>query len=251
MKTHNFTIAGLDTDSIAFCKPDNSPFSEVEQQELLAELNSNFPEKIKWAHDGLFERFCVLKSKNYITHNKWSFKKGVYALDPKSAYKKKGSSLKSSKLEPRVKDFMSEIIKALIDNQTDQLLSIYQSFIKEIHVLQDIKPWAKKATITEAVLNPGRSNEENVLQAIEGLVGTQMGDKVYLYYSDELVEDSDSMFKLKLIENWSNDHNPKLLCKRLYNTLEIFKNVIDITQFPKYHLKGKKVREELRQLLEM
>ena len=67
MKTNNFIISNVDTDALSFCKADMSPMTKEEQMELLKELNSLYPEKIKFAHDGYFQSFVVVKAKNYIT----------------------------------------------------------------------------------------------------------------------------------------------------------------------------------------
>lgn len=121
MKTHNFILTGCDTDSISFCKIDGSPFSDFEQQSLLADLNSQYPSKIRFEHDGIFETMVVLKAKNYILKSyvcKKCKKQGLSSCEHEEArITKKGSSLKSSKIEPRLKDFMGEIIKILLEKE--------------------------------------------------------------------------------------------------------------------------------------
>ena len=92
----------MDTDSISFCKPDHSPFTEEEQQNLLNELNSLYPEKIKWDHDGIYDVVVIVRAKNYI------LKKDGKVI-------KKGSALKSSKTEPKMKEFINEIIEVLLE----------------------------------------------------------------------------------------------------------------------------------------
>jgi DNA polymerase elongation subunit (family B) len=225
MKTHNFIISNMDTDSISFCKPDQTPFTEEEQEELLKELNSYFPEKIKWEHDGVYQKVIILKAKNYIL-----YKNGKASL--------KGSSLKSSKTEKALKEFMSEIINSLLQDQNN-LVDIYHKYIIQALNVKDINQWASKKTVTESVLNPERTTEQKILDALKGR-HIQMGDKYYMYFTND--------DKLKVVDEWSGDHNTKKLIQRIYNTLNIFKNVIDITQFKKYHLKNKKIQEELYQL---
>jgi DNA polymerase elongation subunit (family B) len=171
MKTHNFIISFLDTDSIAFSKPDGSPFSEEEQLMLLADLNSNFPPKIRFEHDGVFSSVVILKAKNYI-------------LNQNGKLTKKGSSLKSSKTEPRMKDFMGEVIDLLISNNKQEVINVYNKYCKEILTLTDITPYCSKKTITTSVVNPSRTNEQKVLDALHGQQ-VSMGDKIYLYYAEE------------------------------------------------------------------
>lgn len=261
MQTNNFTLVNLDTDSISFTKPDGSAFTDDEQTDLLLELNSNFPEKIKWEHDGIYEKVVVLKAKNYIL-----LKDGKIT--------KKGSSLKSSKIEPALKQFMGEVIDLLLTDRRDDVLNVYHKYVYEVHNLTDISPWVSKRTVTEAVLNPERSNEQKVLDAV-GSTPVSMGDKIYVYYADEEHTEEVPKYRtdkntkekyiagyttkvitdhpLRLRENWDAadpDHSVSTLLSKLYKTLVIFKNVIDIATIPKYHLKGKTTQVALAKVIE-
>lgn len=256
--THDFLLAPVDTDSISFCKQDGEPFTDEEQDSLLNEINSMLPEYIVYADDGYFDRICVLKAKNYI-------------LKQGDKVKLKGSSLKSSKIEPRLKDFMGEIINCLLTDNTDNIINVYNNYVREVHNLKDITPWASKKTITESVLNPERTNEQKILDALKGRPVSQ-GDKIYVYFAEErsvtqvpryktdrktkekvlvcYVEKEVVANPLRLKEDWQADkpdHCVDTLLDRLYNTIKIFKNVINIDLFPKYTLKANK--EKLREIL--
>ena len=215
MQLNDFLLVNADTDSIMISKRDGNPFSEEERKRLLQSLNSQFPEAIKWEDDGYYHKVVVLKAKNYILY------------DGKKI-KKKGSSLKSSKTEPALRDFMSEVIDCLLFDKQDQLLNVYHSYILRVYNIKDIKPWTSKKTITEKVLNAERTTERKVLAALNGR-SSQMGDKIYVYF--------DVNEQLKMAEDWTGDHDPMTLIEKVYKTLCIFKNVIDINLFPKYHLK--------------
>lgn len=228
MKTHNFVLANVDTDSLSFGKQDGSPFTEEEQQQLIDELNSHFPEKIKFSHDGYFDRVIILKAKNYI-------------LFQDGKIKKKGSSLKSSKIEKGLLDLMNQVIEALIYDRQDTLLDIYKSFILEVNQLTDINRWTKKLTVTEKVLNPVRKNEQKPYDAILGK-GLSQGDKFWVFETND--------DKLCLANDWdvSNPtHDVVHLMDRIWKTMLIFKNVIPIEQFPKYTLK--KNKNQLEELI--
>lgn len=151
-----------------------------------------------------------------------------------------------------------------------KILDLYHSYIKEVHNLKDISGYCSKRTITEAVLNPERTNEEKVLDALKGR-SFQMGDKVYVYYAEEKTIVAEPRYRkdkktgeqilvkvvdkeivnnpLRLKEDFTSDHSVDVLMKKLYNTLIIFKNVIDVSQFPKYHLKSKAVKEKLEEVI--
>lgn len=256
LKTHNFTLVNLDTDSVSFCKKDGTSFTEEEQLSLLQDLNSHFPDKIRWEHDGLYDKVVVLKAKNYILYDSNE--------DDRKKIKKKGSSLKSSKTEKALKEFMDEIIECLIFDKQHELVNIYNKYIKEVHNIKDISRWCSKKTLTESVLNPTRTNEQKILDSIED-ENLQMGDKIWLYFTEETssievpkyrkgqivgyTTKEVKTYPLKLQKNWTGDHSIDKLIAKIYKTLLIFKNVINIEQFPKYHLKNKKVKKLLNEML--
>lgn len=228
MNTNNFILANLDTDAVAFCKADGSYISKEERIQLLNELNSNYPETIKFTDDGYYSRMLILKTKNYCT------------VDENGKLKIRGSALRSSKTEPGFKQCISEVIDILLADKKDELPEFYKSYVKKMFNIQDMTPWCKKVTVTESVLSPERTNEQKVLDAI-GKKQVQMGDKLHLFFTED--------GSLCLRENWQNNHSPMVLVEKLYKTLAIFKNVIDMTQFKKYHLKNHDIRCELHELL--
>lgn len=226
--THNFKICGWDTDSILINKPDHESFSKEERLTLLNELNSLFPEKIKFADDGYFKCAVILKAKNYIL------------LKENGEISKKGSGLKSSKLEKSLSVLIDEIILSLLYNNGNDLVSIYHKYIKLVNNLTDIKGWTAKHTFTQKVKNPSRTNEQKQLDALNGK-SLQLGDKMYLYFRKDDT--------LGLEEHWCGDHNPSRLMNRIYSTFKIFKNVINMNDFSKYHLKNKKIKAKLQEVL--
>lgn len=240
---NNFIIINADTDSISFGKQDGAPFSEEEQEELLASLNSLYPEKIKWEHDGIFDVFVVLKAKNYLKLHDGHIET-------------KGSSIRNPNKEPALREFIGKVVECLLYDKANEVINIYYQYVREIHNVQDISRWCTKKTITESVLNPQRTNEQNILDALGGRQ-VQMGDKWYFYFlPDEevkVIKDgktvSKKLTKLKLQEDWNNDHCPEKLLNKLYKTINIFKNVYDVDQIPKFHLKSHEIRCTLADVL--
>ena len=228
MKPHNFKITGGDTDSIMFCKPDMSFFSEKEQAELIDEINNLLPGIIKFANDGVFPRVVYLKSKNYCM------------IDSKGKRKIKGSSLKSSTLEPDLKVFLNEMLDLIIADKMDQLVPTYNKYIKLIMNITDIKPWAKKMSLSPTTFKSTRTNETKVVDAIKGSEYGS-GDRIYVYPTND--------GKLKLAERYNNDHDVDIYLKKLYNTTKRFETIMDVkSMFVNYSLKGKK--QALKELLE-
>lgn len=226
MKTNNFIITNLDTDSISFSKQDGSLFSKEEQYKLIEELNSQFDAEIKFAHDGYFPRFVVLRAKNYIMY------------DGKKI-KIKGSALKSSTLEPKLKELINIFIEKLALDKADiNYEDVYKDFIKQASNITDIKPWSKKMTLSEKTFNSVRENEQKVVRAIKG-TDYKEGDKVYVYpkVSGEL----------GLADNFNNDYNVDLYYEKLFKTVKRFSTVIDISNFLNYKLK--KNKEKLNEII--
>jgi len=221
-------IVNADTDSISFAKSNEGEFSEAECDELLADLNAQYPEKIKFEDDGLFKRVCVLKAKNYILY------------DGKKI-KIKGSALKATTKSPALKEFINKIIEYMIHTpgmQQEDILGIYTSYVKEISNIQEIKRWAARKTISDKVLNSERTNESKLRDAIEGTEIVE-GDRCYVYYTPEN--------ELKLVQDFDGNYNKDRLYQNLYDTAWVFESVLDCEMlFTNYKLKkNKKLLEEI------
>lgn len=221
---NNFILSGCDTDSIAFRKADNSFISQEERQKLLSDLNAIFPEKIRFTDDGYFSYFIVLAAKNYIMK------------DEKGKVKLKGSSLKSSTLEPILKQFLNDIINSLLNDKQD-FVEIYHKYIKISQEITDIKPWASKKTLSATTYASTRENEAKIIRAIQGSDYVE-GDRVYCFYGedDELV----------LVENFKGSYNKKKMIEKIYKCTDRFSSVLDRSMFINYNLKkNSKLLEEL------
>lgn len=242
MNHHNFLLNVIDTDSISFCKQDMSPFSDKEQEDLIEEINSYMPKLIKFAHDGYFKKVIVFKAKNYILYDGQKIKT-------------KGSAITDQKKEPALRNLLSEMVNVLLEiDTTNTLLSIYNKYIIESQRITDISRWATKKTITEAVNTSERLNESKVRDAIQNET-VQQGDKIYCYpaiagHTTEILKSGKEKHIpveiLKLTKNWSHDEDKEHFLHRVYATVKILENVVDLSQFPKYHLvKNKGLLEEL------
>lgn len=210
----NFKVVAFDTDSLFIKKQNQDPFSEEEQKELLESLNAQFASGIRWELNGAFSKLITLKAKNYIMY------------DGKTI-KTKGSGLKSSKTEIAFKEFMNEIIEAMIYDRNNYL-EIYNKYVQEIINLKDIKRFATKKTYTSKIDTSERANETKVKDAIRGSELVE-GDKMWLYYRLDNT--------MSLIEKFDGDYNRTRLFKRLYDTVKIFDNVLDLSIFTNYSLK--------------
>jgi len=223
---HQFQISNCDTDSISFCKSDGTYFSLEERKQLVKEINDISPEFMKWADDGYYKKVIILAAKNYILQKE----------DGKITYK--GSSLKDQKKEIALKEFLYEIIDAML-NEKYNYIEIYNKYVKEILNLKDIKRWSSKRTISEKTFSSPRSNETKVKDAINGTEYKE-GDRIWVYF--------DTNKNLKLIENYNNDHDVPTLLKKLFTVSKIFDMIIPKGTFFNYSLKNKKIPALLEEL---
>ena len=200
-----------------------SIFSKEEIKFLLKELNDISPEFMLWEDDGYYEVVVCLRAKNYIL---WDGKK----------LKIKGSALRDTKKEKFLLDLIKSVIDFLVFDKGN-ILEIYNNCIKEVMDIKDMTRYSFKKTITESVLNPERTNEQRVLDALEGTEFSE-GDKRYFFFKDEKT--------LCLVEKFDGAYDKMKLVKRIYDTMCIFDSVIDISVLPKYHLKkNQKLLQEL------
>lgn len=228
MKTYDFLLSNADTDSISIGKKDGAPFSEEEIKNLIAELNSLYPEGISFENDGYFDVFVVLRAKNYI------MKSGE-----KISYK--GSGLKNQNKEPALKEYMLAIVDILLDvncvDKEAEALELYHKFIREAASIKDISRWAGKKTVTASVLAPKRSNEQKVLDALKGQEFSE-GDKFFFFYLPDET--------LATTNNFNGVYHIDRMIEKVYNTSFLFENVLPIDKmFLNYKLKRNKKALEL------
>lgn len=217
-----FKIVNADTDSIMFCKKDQSEFSKEEQIILIEEINNTYPEKIKFENDGNFKKVIVVKAKNYIL---WDGNKIKY----------KGSAIKAPGKELALREFTNEILDTILNDQTNYT-EIYNKYVKEIMNISDIKRWCTRKTITSSVLNPQRTNEQKIFDTISGTDYAE-GDRIYTYFKE-----NDT---IGLVENFNNDYNKDKILEKLYKTAMIFETILPIDElFLNYKLKRNKTKLE-------
>jgi hypothetical protein len=218
MIDHNFQITNADTDSISFCKHDMTPFTKDEINNLMDEINKISPEFMIWENDGYFSKFLVLKSKNYVM------------IDESGKRKIKGSSLKSSTLEPKIKQMIQDMLDMLLEDRQKDMKAIYNSYIKLVRDgITDIKPWAKKLTLSPTTFESTRLNETKIINAIKD-TQYKSGDRIYVY--------SKSDGTLKLTEQYDGDYDKKIYYEKLYKATARFETVLPVKEmFLNYALK--------------
>lgn len=222
----NYKITAVDTDGMFFNKEDGSKFTEEEQDELVSKINNVFPEKIKWELGGYYQTIITLKAKNYIL------------FSPDGIIKYKGSSLKSSTLEPALKLYIDETVKCLLEDRHQDVLAVYNKYVKEIYNINkdNIKQWSSKKTLTDKVYNSDRLNEKKLLEAV-GTAEYSPGDKVFVFFND--------LDGLSLVENFKEGcYNKDRLLDKLFKVSKRFSSVINTEEMVNFKLKKNKKQIE-------
>jgi hypothetical protein len=228
---YNYTICNADTDSIMFCKPDQSQFSKEEQLALIKEINDLLPTMIKYDSDGIFKTVVVLKAKNYIMQ------------DEKGKIKTKGSSLKSATLEPILKNMIQDIIDCILQDRIGDVKGVYLKYHEMSQNITDIVPWCSKKTLSPTTFNSTRKNEQDIINAIQD-TEYKSGDKVYLYTDVQTIELDEEHKRgakkgqkktkevkvLKLKEHFNGSYYKEHYADRVWKTLCKFETVLDLSK---------------------
>lgn len=201
-----YKVVLVDTDSIKYHNPSGT-ITESDANINTAEVNALFPTGIKWDDEGIYKVFVVVKSKNYIM------------VDSNDKVKLKGSSMKSSKLEPSLKSLQKDIIDMLIGRNHESIQAIYERHAKNAAKISDIKPWSSRKTISERTVNSTRKNERLLVEALSG-ESYQLGDKFEFYYTRDGVLKLSSKYNAQ-----APDHDVKRILGKIYKTCQVFANV--------------------------
>jgi DNA polymerase elongation subunit (family B) len=224
-KSKGFSVPKGDTDSITLWKK-GEPFTEVEVDSLVEEINGLLPAEINFELDAFYDSIVVFKAKNY------AYREG-------EKISTKGSAIKASTKSIALKEFIKRILDCLLYNKSvDDIREIYLQYAREIKNVKDIKRWAARKTLSNTMQESDRTNETKVLKALEGSEYRE-GDRFWIYYKPD-----DS---IGLVENFDGQYNAIRLYKNLYDTIKIFDTVIPVKEnFVNLSLKrSQKTIEEL------
>jgi DNA polymerase elongation subunit (family B) len=254
-----YQLVNVDTDSFSYTN--NIAPSKDDFKKEIQELNSLYPELIKWEDDGVYDGVIVVKAKNY-----------VLVKNGKTKYK--GSSLTDQKKEPRLIKLLEDFLTVLLTDEPDkekELIGVYNDCCREVVNNFNVFDWVTKKTVTKSILKPERANEQKPLNAINEAIkksvisGIQEGDKVWLYLAldgerPKMAKGEPVILKktgqpsmipndvYRFPELWNGkDQYVKHYLERIYDTAVILENVVDINKFTKYHsAKGQKLLENLK-----
>jgi len=216
MKNHNFVVSIVDTDSITISKEDGSEFDSEEIDKLTEELNSISLEHIKWDREFYIPTIVIVASKNYV-------------LDYGNKVKIKGASLKATRKEKYLQDFIKGVIDILLQRNWNynQVVDLYNKTAKECLDLTDMSNHSYKVAITDKVLNGDRTIALRVKVALRG-VNYQQGDKFRMFFLPD--------GNLCLESNFKGIYDERRLLQKLYDTVHAFEDIIPMENFTNYKI---------------
>lgn len=280
VKKLNYKLVNLDTDSLSVCKYDGSPFTEKEYNDYKQILNELM--YCVWEDDGSFEKVIIAKAKNYILYDGEKIKKKgssitdskkelalqkmideiidcwIYEKDnPVEIYKdyvweagniqdisrwsvKKNITEKLFKSDRTNETKVVDAIKG-IDYQIGDKIYLYSAIDGEIQDVAKGEPQFKKYTKKEIKqlklpVNPITENCEHNDKTFCMICNPQ------LHYPKMIPNRI-----LKRSELWNGkDHDTNHYIKRVYKTIEIFSNILNMDEFTNYSLvKNEKLLKRL------
>jgi DNA polymerase elongation subunit (family B) len=229
-ESKGWRIVNADTDSFSFITGNRFPPGAF--KEWIKELNTLYPEKIRWEDDGMYRSVIVIKTKNYIMKEALTGKVKII-----------GGALKATSKERALQKMIDEVIAMMLDGRKEDVLAFYESMVRECFKItkENIQDWVSKKTITKKLVISKRANETRVVDAYKrAKLSVQEGDKIFVYFS------TDKM--LSVIESFDGVYDVRKLIGKVYNTIKVFKTVLDMAQFKKYHNKREfeKLSKELQ-----
>lgn len=204
------TVIEVDTDGVYFA-PDPPLSDEEDEARFVSEVGATLPSGIILAHDGSFRGMISLRTKNYALETR----DGRVIL--------KGSSLRSRREEPVLREFLSRATRAFIEGSQESVRSLYLDTAEKISnhqvAVQDLCRWE---TITEKTFT-SQANRQIASVAR----GERVGERVRIY---RRVDGS-----FGLIDDYAADEDIDYLLRRLRDMAERFRPLFASDRDFSYH----------------
>jgi DNA polymerase, archaea type len=138
LKREGATPVEIDTDGIYFVPP-SGVVTEEQSRELVARLSQTLPEGIEVELDGRYMSMFSYKKKNYAL------------LDESGNVIIRGSGLRSRGIEKYLREFLSAMIRLLLEGKGEEVYQLYEDFHERLKRHQmDIGLLAKTETLSES-----------------------------------------------------------------------------------------------------
>lgn len=209
VESKDFVIINADTDSISFCKKDETEITKQDIQNILGEFKNEFIEGINWEIEEYYRKIVSFKSKNYIF------------LNNENKLVKKGSLFSEKGKEPGIVELENNLIRILFNSE-----NVYSEFLLQyMDILKSIKPnniekWAIKKKITDKTFN---SKNDNIKKLIKEN-NLKVGDEINYFYLDNN--------KIELIDKFKGEFSKKKILNKINKSLLKFEEIVELKEFP-------------------
>jgi DNA polymerase I len=204
LQQHGATPIEVDTDGVYFVPPTGIATQDAEEA-FIDEVATDLPTGIRLGHDGRFAGMLSLRLKTYalLTHD------GVMIL--------KGSALRSRRMEPCFRRFLSEAARQFLQDDRDAVRNDYFQLAERIRGREvAVAEIVQRGTINDETL--GKFPKlQRLLERLPDAALRRAGGRVEFY------ERQDG--ELGLIDEWNHDENSAYLLRRLREVAERFRTL--------------------------
>jgi DNA polymerase I len=204
LKEHGATPIEVDTDGVYFVPPPHVA-TPRDEQAFIDEVAADLPTGIRLSHDGRYAGMLSLRLKNYalLAHD------GAMTL--------KGSSLRSRRMEPGFRRFLSDAARQFLRDESEAVRDDYFRMAERIR---------RREVTAEEIVQRGMINDETLakfprlqrlLERLPDPALRRAGGRIEFY------ERQDG--ELGLIDEWTHDENTVYLLRRLREIAERFRNL--------------------------
>lgn len=192
----------VDTDGVFFTPPPtvrttDDEFAFVEQ------ISRHLPGRIRLAHDGSFARMMSLKIKNYAL------------LDHAGTMTMKGSSLRSRRMEPCLRDFLRTAAELFM---RDDRVAVRDEYFRLARAIQEktlpVAAFSQWSMLRQSTIG----NQARLKRLLEANPGRwRYGERILLYERED--------GNLAFAEDYANDENTTILLRHLRDTATRFEQL--------------------------
>lgn len=211
LEVRGATPIEVDTDGVYFVPPASTPPSEAEEEAFLTGIARALPTGIELAYDGSYAGMVSLKMKNYAL------------IDREGHTILRGSSLRSRREEPLLREFLQRAIVLFVEGSNEAVRDLYLVFAERIQGKEyEPRQICRWETVTEKTF----SSESNRRLA-EAAKGVAVGERLEVY---QRIDGS-----LARLEYYAADEDVTYLLRRLRDMAERFFELFEDKRDFDYH----------------
>lgn len=211
LEANGATPIEVDTDGVYFVPPAAVPADEAAEEIFLTRIAGALPAGIELAYDGSYAGMVSLKMKNY----------ALVQRDGRTILK--GSSLRSRREEPLLREFLQEAVTLFVEGSNADVRELYLRFASRIQRKEyEPRQVCRWETVTEKTF----SSDSNRRFA-EAARGVAVGERLEVY---QRVDGT-----LGRLENYAADEDTTYLLRRLRDMADRFADLFADARDHDYH----------------